>query len=201
MKERLLGQREPLIFPTPRYIPNQAIDTPYGRPMPTSEVRPLGISRPVWEKLKAAGVPSFEQDLSKVEEKLVAYFSQKVVDMSSSLEVDCQKSAIMPQGLEKKVMVLTFKGLSKNRKNAFYSGAKNVQRFALSGFVGKEAPASFEVADGVFEPTAAPKVKLSAEERKAQRAAQPKPTLAELAQRAQARADKLKAKADAASGM
>jgi hypothetical protein len=98
---------------------------------------------------------------------------------------------------QEKYMILTYKSSSKNGKQAYYSGASLVQRFVVKGFKGGTAPASFEVVDGVFEEpkVKAEKVKLTAEERKAAKAAKPKPTLAELAQRAQDRANKLAAKA------
>ena len=75
---------------------------------------------------------------------------------------------------------LTLKGQSKNGKQAMYGGAKQVLRFPVGVFVGGTAPQSFDVPDGVFEAPVAktPKVKLTPEERKAARAAKPKPTLA-----------------------
>jgi hypothetical protein len=93
-----------------------------------------------------------------------------------------------------KTMTLTLKGLSKNGKQAFYSGSAQVVRVQVANFAGGTAPQSFEVPDGVF---AAPKAKLTAEERKAQKAAKPKLTLAEkIAKREEALA-RLKAKAAA----
>ena len=101
-------------------------------------------------------------------------------------------------------MKLTFKGYSRNSKNAFYSGAAVAIRIPLSAFPEKQAPQEFEVADGVFAPAKVkavrePKRKLTAEER----AALPKPTLAEKARKAQERADRLAkkaAEAEAAAG-
>ena len=93
-------------------------------------------------------------------------------------------------------MNLTLKGQSKNGKQAMYGGAKQVLRFPVGVFVGGTAPQSFDVPDGVFEAPVAktPKVKLTPEERKAARAAKPKPTLAEKVAAAEARLAKQKAK-------
>jgi len=91
-------------------------------------------------------------------------------------------------------MNLQYKGLSKNGKNAFYTGPATALRFPLSAFVDKKAPQSIDVAD-VFavKPVKTPKVKLTKE----QRAALPKPTLAEKIERRRAALAKLEAKAAA----
>lgn len=94
-------------------------------------------------------------------------------------------------------MTLTLKGLSKNGKNAYYTGAANILRFPLAAFINKTAPQIIEI-EGDFAGPKTPAVKLTPEERKALRAARPKPTLAELAARAQKRADALAAKVAAA---
>ena len=96
-------------------------------------------------------------------------------------------------------MTLTFKSLSKNGKNAFYSGAANVLRFPIAAFVNKQHPTTIEIVGegGDLAPAKQPKAQMTAEERKAARAARPKPTIAEQAKRAQERADKLAAKAAA----
>lgn len=90
-------------------------------------------------------------------------------------------------------MQLQFKSLSKNGKQAFYSGAAKPIRFALTAFVDGIAPEVIEVADGTFAAPKPPKVKLTAEERKALRAAKPKPTLAEVIAQREAKLNKLKA--------
>jgi len=130
--------------------------------------------------------------------------TQKVVDTAAADEVKLDQ----PQGeatetqasRSTNTMNLSFKSLSKNGKNAFYSGAAVAIRIPLSAFPDKQAPASIEVADGAFAPAKEPKVKMTAEERKTARANKPKPTLAELAKRAQDRADKLAAKLAAGEG-
>lgn len=95
-------------------------------------------------------------------------------------------------------MTLIFKALSKNGKAAFYTGAKSVLKFPVGAFVNKTAPAAIEV-EGDFEPAATPKAKMTPEERKAARAAKPKPTLAEKIAAREAQLAKLKAQADAAA--
>jgi hypothetical protein len=94
-------------------------------------------------------------------------------------------------------MTVTFKGLSKNGKAAIYTGGKTTIRFSLLSFPDKQAPETIELPDGVFAEAAVkePKVKMTAEERKAARAARPKPTLAERAEAARLRAEKLAAQA------
>lgn len=98
-------------------------------------------------------------------------------------------------------MILNLKGTSKNGKNAFYSGAASTIRIALKSFPDGTAPATIEVADGVFAGGKTPKRKLTKEER----AALPKLTEAEKIAQAEARLEKRKAKlakqASAAAGM
>jgi len=96
-------------------------------------------------------------------------------------------------------MTLTFKSFNAKNTAAIYTGAKNPVRFSLSAFPDKVAPPTIEIADGVLATKSVkePKVKLTAEERKAARAAAPKLTLAERAERARVRAEKLAAEAAA----
>ena len=95
-------------------------------------------------------------------------------------------------------MTLTYKSSSKNGKTAYFSGAATTLRFPVSAFPDKTAPQSIEVADGIF---AGPKVKLTKEQRAEQRKNQPKPTLIQRAEAAEARARKLRERANAeASG-
>ena len=94
-------------------------------------------------------------------------------------------------------MTLTFKSFNAKNTAAIYTGAKNPVRFSLSAFPDKVAPPTIEIADGVLATKSEPKVKLTAEERKAARAAAPKLTLAERAERARVRAEKLAAEAAA----
>lgn len=93
-------------------------------------------------------------------------------------------------------MTLTYKQSSKNGKVAYYSGAATTLRIGVSAFPNKTAPQTIEVPDGIF---AGPKPKLTKEERKALRASQPKPTLAQRAEAAEARARKLRERANAES--
>ncbi len=91
-------------------------------------------------------------------------------------------------------MVLSFKQYTKNGKAAIFTGAATQVRIGVKAFADGQAPAEFEVADGVFAPA---KAKLSAEERKAARANKPKPTLAERLKKQEERTARLRAKAQA----
>lgn len=94
-------------------------------------------------------------------------------------------------------MNLTLKGLNKKGNTAIYEGTNGSVRITLSSFPDKTAPASFEVPEGLFVAKRQPKPKMTAEERKAARANAPKPTLAERAEKARIRAEKLAAQAAA----
>lgn len=124
--------------------------------------------------------------------------TKKVVDTPSAGEVSLQNQVISQPATpanQEKTMTLSLKGLSKNGKVAFYSGALFTQRYVVKGFTGGTAPQSISVPDGTFEGPKQPAVKLSAEERKAARATKPKPTLAEKIASREAALAKLKAQA------
>lgn len=92
-----------------------------------------------------------------------------------------------------RTMQLTFKGLSKSGKYALYSGLRTVSRLSVTDFPDSQPPATLEITGEL----AGPRVKMTAEERKAARKNAPKPTLAEqIAKREKALA-KLRAKAEA----
>jgi hypothetical protein len=129
------------------------------------------------------------------------YF-QKVVDTPIDRVVDSVSEVAAIQPTESAAeqqehhMTLTYVKTSKNGKRAIYSGAANSLVFPLTAFVGGTAPASFST-DDVFVVKAGPKAKLTKEER----AALPKPTLAEKIARREALLAKDKAKLAAASQM
>jgi hypothetical protein len=92
-------------------------------------------------------------------------------------------------------MTLQFKALNRRGTQAIYTGLKTAVRFPVSAFEGKTPPTNIEV-EGAFAAPSTPRAKMTAEERKAARAAKPKPTLAEkIAAREKALAA-LKAKAE-----
>lgn len=126
---------------------------------------------------------------------------QIVVDTPTTHEVESLKpqdeASETRNTLSGATMTLTFKALSKNGKDAFYSGAARLLRFRLTDFVGGTAPSSIEVGDS-FVPGKAPKVRMTKEERAAERANKPKPTEAERIARAEAQLAKRKAKLAAA---
>lgn len=175
-------------------------NAPRGKTMPKGEARPLGtpkVRKGLFGKLADAV-------------KAVKEPPKIPLDTADQVEVDCQKSSevqAVPQASgfaeaadqpqEKKKMVLTFKGLSKNGRAAFYSGAASPVRFQLSAFPGKQHPDSIEVVGDVFATAKAAKVKMTKEER----AALPKPTLAERIAKREAQLAKDKAKLAAASAL
>jgi hypothetical protein len=89
-------------------------------------------------------------------------------------------------------VTLTLKGLDKRGRNAIYTGAAVSLRFPIGVFPEKTAPQTIEVG-GVAGPKEK-KPRLTAEERKAQRANKPKPTLADKVAAAEERAAKLREK-------
>ena len=97
-------------------------------------------------------------------------------------------------------MTFTLKGLSKNGKQAIYTGATQNLRFPVGAFEGKVAPQTITDLSVFAAPVVKPpKVKMTPEERKAARAAKPKPTLAEKVAAAQKRAAALQAKLEASA--
>lgn len=123
--------------------------------------------------------------------------TQKAVDNASSVVIQSgsRTSPSTTQQKGQKTMQLTKAGTSKNGKAAFYDGAKQRLRIPLGVFAGGQAPDTIDVPEGLFEAKPTPKYKMTAEERKAARAAAPKLTLAEkIAKREEALA-RLKAKA------
>lgn len=155
------------------------------RTPPRGDVRPLGTPRP---KLGDFPAPAFV--------RTAAYAGvpemKKKVDTHTAVAVCLHHRPILAcvDTTRRISMTLTFKSLSKNGKNAFYTGAKNALRFPLSAFVNKTAPPIIEV-EGDFAPA---KVTMTKEERKAANAAKPKPTLAEKIAKREAALAKDKAK-------
>ncbi len=180
--------------------------------MPQGEAKPLGESerkqsdgwhyrtKDGWSQ--GEGYPSREAARRAKKEK--STISQKVVDSASVTEVRSEQvesnsaiDAAAQKQPQEKTMTLTLKNLSKNGKRAIYSGALQSINFTLGLFPNKTAPASIEVADGVFAVSKPAKVKLTKEER----AALPKPTLAERIAKREAQLAKDKAQLAAASQM
>ena len=145
-----------------------------GKTMPKGNARPLGTPSP--RRSRARVVKSNP-------EKAIDTVVQPVVRSAV---------AIPPTGDMN--MVLTYKGLSKNGLAAFYGGPASTIRIQVAAFVNKEAPDTISVQDGVF---AEKKVKLTKE----QRAALPKPTLAEKIARREALLARDKAKLEAANAL
>lgn len=178
----------------------------HSKTMPKSEARPLGTKKPkkvstrILERIAegAVGLPPEAQQ--KVREFLAAGGKETdheiVVDSAPQHDVDLSQSPIpandSPGSAEdgtshagEKMMTITLKTLSKNGKQAYYSGAAQILRFPLGAFPNKTAPQTLEVPEGTFagakEPKT-PKAQMTPEQKaaeKAARAAAPKPTLAE----------------------
>ena len=126
--------------------------------------------------------------------------SQKEVDTTTANTVELPTEAIQPlDSLHGAAhMTLTLKGLSKNGKRAIYSGAAVSLAFPLALFAGKQAPATITDLSAFAEKSVKqPKAKLTKEER----AALPKPTLAEKIAKREAALAKDRAKLAAQSSM
>ena len=91
-------------------------------------------------------------------------------------------------------MQLTFVGLNKKSTKAIYSGLRLKQQIPTGQFKDKTPPPTLTIEGEGFAEAAAPKVKLSPEERKARRAARPKLTLEQQIQKLAAKQAKLAAK-------
>lgn len=169
----------------------------YGRQAPKNEAKPLGTKK--GNKGRKPTAEERRKDFAVVAGK-------KVVDTQNDLEVTslqppitvAQSEPAPPEPQKEQHMTLTYKGLNKKGNAAIYSGAKTSVRFSLANFPGKTAPATIEVADGVFEAATAPKPTETKEERKARLAALPKPTEAERIARVEKNLAKRKAKLAAA---
>lgn len=155
--------------------------------------------RPVDRSQQGAALSGFSnvpEKILQLDEKSVDSAGGPVVESPQSTKPATEpvNSPATKPVTRSKAMTLTLKGLSKNGKTAFYTGAAQVARFPLGMFVDKTAPSTIEVADDVFAPV---KAVLTAAERKAIKDAKPKPTLAErIAQRRKA-LEALEAKAAA----
>lgn len=188
----------------------------FSKTMPKGEARPLGTPKPRVtravvkgsgasrtlrfgpQKLKAVRFRTLE---IKPEEKVTEIALQPpaaVVESSQSATEPNKPTAITPREQDR-TMTLTLKGYNKKGNAAIYSGLRATIRVALINFPDKQAPTSIELPDGVFAAPAVkqPKVKLTAEERAAARAAKPKPTAAERVARMEARLAKERAKLEA----
>jgi len=91
-------------------------------------------------------------------------------------------------------MTFQLKRLNKKGNQAIYTSGRHLVRFGVKGFIDGVTPETIEIDAPLTVPAVKePKVKLTAEERKAARAAKPKPTMAEKIAAAKARVEKLQA--------
>lgn len=112
------------------------------------------------------------------------------------------ETAFQPEGAQEITQMADFTLVRNDKQrrstNIVYTaaGLKGSVRFSKSAFVDGNPPAEFVVSigDGIIAPPKAPRAKMTPEERKAARAAQPKLTLAEKVAKAEKRAADLKAK-------
>lgn len=132
--------------------------------------------------------------------KVVASSADPVVDLNEqALGATNEPAPEQADIKEKKIVNLVLKGLDKRGRNAIYTGAAVSIRIPVAAFPNKTAVASIEIADGSLAGPKEKKAPMTAEERKAARAAQPKLTLAEKVARAEERAAKLREKLAAAA--
>jgi hypothetical protein len=104
-----------------------------------------------------------------------------------------------PKAAGSRKMQLNLKGLDKRGRNAIYTGAAVSIRIPIGAFPDKQPPQTLEVGDGFAGPKE-PKARMTPEERKAARAAQPKLTLAEKVAKAEQRTAALRAKLQGSQG-
>lgn len=123
-------------------------------------------------------------------------FLQEAVDSRPLPEVESTESTEAQASQQKDSTVnLTFKNLNKKGTQAIYTGGRTTQRFAVANFPDKVPPPTLDVS-GILGPVEkVAKVKLTKEER----AALPKPTAAEALEQFNARAEKRRAKLEAAA--
>ncbi len=117
--------------------------------------------------------------------------------VGSLVELSSETTNCVEQTTGEKTMRVTKRGQSKNGKATFYEGAGAPLRFQNNVFVDNTPPDTIDFAEGIFKAPRAPKVKLTPEERKAARAAKPKPTAAEKLAKLEEKAAKLRAEAAA----
>lgn len=175
----------------------------YGKQMPKSEARPLGTKKKVNGAAAARKAAADRRNAQESGTIGSSPYDLNVVDSAPADEVESEQVEAIPltdqlaAQQQEHIMTLTLKTLSKNGKQAYYSGAAQVLRFPLAVFPDKIAPQTLVDFDE-FVPAKAPKVRETKEERKARLAAQPKPTEAERIQKAEANLAKRKAKLAAA---
>lgn len=103
---------------------------------------------------------------------------------------------VVQQSVQQERCTMTFqlKGLNKKGNQAIYTSGRHQVRFGVKGFVDGVTPETIEIDAPLTVPVVKePKVKMTAEERKAARAAKPKPTVAEKLEAARKRVEKLQA--------
>lgn len=147
---------------------------------------------------KAGATESNVEKTSEADEKVL----DNATDGEVGLLQDAGPQAIPPSAdsqQQEHPMTLTLKTLSKNGKQAYYTGSAQVLRFPLGAFPNKTAPQTIEVSGDVFVGPKEQKPKETKEERKARLAAQPRPTEAERIAKMEANLAKRKAKLEAAN--
>jgi hypothetical protein len=127
--------------------------------------------------------------------------AQKGVDSPAATVIELGQPSI-PEAADRKPnernkTMLTLKGLSKNGKRGIYVGAAKAVYFDKDAFADGNLPQTIDIPGLKAKEERVPKAKMTPEERKAARAARPKPTLAERIARSEARLASLRAQADA----
>lgn len=160
-----------------------------------ADVRPLGTPR-----------------LKGKKDKKSAQAAQKVLDPPAAAVIESPQAPVEARVEQTSTptqrtsaMTLTYKGLSKNGKQAIYTGAAQSVRFTVATFVGGKAPETITLPEGLFAAPKAKKQPLTAEEKAAKaaerKAARKQLTAAERVARAEARLAKLREAAKAETGV
>jgi hypothetical protein len=168
--------------------------------MPKGEARALGTPAPKRSKKALRLVPAAVEQAEAAQTEQPENISAAPAEIAGQTPTDVVVSEVAAITLhdseekKEKTMTLTFKNLNKKQTQAIYSGIRGAVRFPLSAFENRQAPQTLDVT-GPFAEAAKPKAQMSAEERKAARAAAPKPTLAEKIAKREAQLQRLREKA------
>ena len=184
----------------------------HSKTMPKGEARPLGTKRERKSSSKpvsrnASLVETFDERNARIKREMeeahedetpvsdnVREQLQNFVDDRYQDEVTSEVAMTPTSSVGDTTMRVDLKGVSKNGKTATYVGARQSLRIPVSVFADGVAPQYFEL-HGAFAGPKPPKVKLTAEEKKALRAEQPKLTLQQKIEKREAQLQKMREKA------
>lgn len=154
---------------------------------PKGNARPLGTPKPPKPNGRGPSESSMNRQSAQMEKNFVE--AQNFVDTAPSPPVVSQPvSALTPnpnKGASFMDLTLVRNDNKRRSTSIVYTadGLRGSVRVSKSAFSNGSAPANIVVSSDVFASPKVPQAKMTPEERKAFRAAQPKPTLAEKIQR------------------